>query len=62
MGLAGSVLVLSSPLRPGNEGVDVGPGLSLVAAIVGQHDGTVRLTEPQGSGATMTVRSPGIAR
>ncbi|MFF0903910.1 UNVERIFIED_CONTAM: HAMP domain-containing sensor histidine kinase [Kocuria sp. CPCC 205316] len=37
-----------------------GLGLSIVAAIVQQHDGTVRLTETPGGGATMTVRVPGI--
>ncbi|WP_255396176.1 cell wall metabolism sensor histidine kinase WalK [Kocuria sp. CNJ-770] len=39
-----------------------GLGLSIVAAIVQQHDGTVRLTETPGGGATMTVRVPGIER
>ncbi|GGG42031.1 two-component sensor histidine kinase [Kocuria dechangensis] len=39
-----------------------GLGLSIVAAIVQQHDGTVRLTETEGGGATMTVRIPGILR
>jgi two-component system OmpR family sensor kinase len=39
-----------------------GLGLSIVAAIVQQHDGTVRLTETAGGGATMTVRIPGILR
>jgi two-component system OmpR family sensor kinase len=39
-----------------------GLGLSIVAAIVQQHDGTVRLTETEGGGATMTVRIPGIVR
>ena len=39
-----------------------GLGLSIVAAIVQQHDGTVRLTETPGGGATMTVRIPGIER
>ena len=37
-----------------------GLGLSIVAAIVQQHDGTVRLTETPGGGATMTVRIPGV--
>lgn len=35
-----------------------GLGLSIVAAIVEQHDGTVRLEETPGGGATFTVRVP----
>ncbi|MGK7222717.1 ATP-binding protein [Kocuria flava] len=37
-----------------------GLGLSIVAAIVQQHDGTVRLGETPGGGATMTVRIPAV--
>ena len=35
-----------------------GLGLSIVAAIVEQHDGTVKLEETDGGGATFTVRVP----
>lgn len=35
-----------------------GLGLSIVAAIVQQHDGTVKLEETPGGGATFTVRIP----
>jgi two-component system OmpR family sensor kinase len=35
-----------------------GLGLSIVAAIVEQHDGTVKLEETPGGGATFTVRVP----
>ncbi len=35
-----------------------GLGLAIVAAIVAQHDGTVRLEETRGGGATMSIRLP----
>ena len=35
-----------------------GLGLSIVAAIIEQHDGTVKLEETEGGGATFTVRIP----
>ncbi len=35
-----------------------GLGLAIVAAIVAQHDGSVRLTETDGGGATMSIRLP----
>lgn len=35
-----------------------GLGLAIVAAIVGQHDGTVRVEETEGGGATFTIRIP----
>lgn len=35
-----------------------GLGLAIVAAIVAQHDGSVRLKETEGGGATMSVRLP----
>lgn len=35
-----------------------GLGLAIVAAIVAQHDGTVRLRETPGGGATMSIRLP----
>lgn len=35
-----------------------GLGLAIVAAIVAQHDGSVRLSETPGGGATMSVRLP----
>ena len=35
-----------------------GLGLSIVAAIIEQHDGTVRLEQTDGGGATFTVRIP----
>lgn len=35
-----------------------GLGLAIVAAIVGQHDGTVRVEETEGGGATFTIRLP----
>ncbi|GAB3527872.1 sensor histidine kinase [Arthrobacter monumenti] len=35
-----------------------GLGLAIVAAIVAQHDGTVRLEETEGGGATMSIRLP----
>lgn len=35
-----------------------GLGLAIVAAIVAQHDGTVRLRETPGGGATLSVRLP----
>lgn len=35
-----------------------GLGLAIVAAIVAQHDGTVRLRETAGGGATLSVRLP----
>ena len=35
-----------------------GLGLAIVAALVAQHDGTVRLTETEGGGATMSIRLP----
>ncbi len=35
-----------------------GLGLAIVAAIVAQHDGSVRLTETHGGGATMSIRLP----
>ncbi|MDO4897925.1 MAG: ATP-binding protein [Rothia sp. (in: high G+C Gram-positive bacteria)] len=35
-----------------------GLGLAIVAAIVGQHDGTVRVQETQGGGATFVIRLP----
>ncbi len=35
-----------------------GLGLAIVAALVAQHDGTVRLTETPGGGATMSIRIP----
>lgn len=35
-----------------------GLGLAIVAAIVAQHDGSVRLTETPGGGATMSIRLP----
>jgi two-component system, OmpR family, sensor kinase len=37
-----------------------GLGLAIVAAIVAQHDGTVRLTQTPGGGATLSVRLPWI--
>ena len=37
-----------------------GLGLAIVAALVAQHDGTVRLTETEGGGATMSIRLPFI--
>ncbi|CAL8896761.1 two-component sensor histidine kinase [Kocuria varians] len=35
-----------------------GLGLSIVAAVIEQHDGTVKLSETNGGGATFTVRIP----
>ncbi len=35
-----------------------GLGLAIVAALVAQHDGTVRLEETPGGGATLSVRFP----
>ena len=35
-----------------------GLGLAIVAALVAQHDGTVRLSETEGGGATMSIRLP----
>lgn len=35
-----------------------GLGLAIVAALVAQHDGTVRLSETEGGGATMSIRIP----
>lgn len=35
-----------------------GLGLAIVAAIIAQHDGSVRLSETEGGGATMSVRLP----
>lgn len=35
-----------------------GLGLAIVAALVAQHDGTVRLTQTPGGGATMSIRIP----
>jgi len=35
-----------------------GLGLAIVAALVAQHDGTVRLTETPGGGATLSIRIP----
>lgn len=35
-----------------------GLGLAIVAAIVAQHDGTVRLDDTEGGGATMSIRLP----
>jgi two-component system OmpR family sensor kinase len=35
-----------------------GLGLAIVAALVAQHDGTVRLLETEGGGATMSIRIP----
>jgi len=35
-----------------------GLGLAIVAALVAQHDGTVRLQETDGGGATMSIRIP----
>ncbi|NKX56224.1 sensor histidine kinase [Arthrobacter mobilis] len=35
-----------------------GLGLAIVAALVAQHDGTVRLYETEGGGATMSIRIP----
>ena len=35
-----------------------GLGLSIVAAVVDQHEGSVKLTETEGGGATFTVRIP----
>lgn len=35
-----------------------GLGLAIVAAIVGQHDGTVRVEETEGGGATFTIQLP----
>jgi two-component system OmpR family sensor kinase len=35
-----------------------GLGLAIVAALVAQHDGTVRLNETPGGGATMSIRIP----
>ncbi|MDN6201757.1 MAG: sensor histidine kinase, partial [Micrococcaceae bacterium] len=35
-----------------------GLGLAIVAAIVAQHDGSVRLTETPGGGATMSIHLP----
>jgi two-component system OmpR family sensor kinase len=35
-----------------------GLGLAIVAALVAQHDGTVRLTETPGGGATLSLRIP----
>jgi two-component system OmpR family sensor kinase len=35
-----------------------GLGLAIVAALVAQHDGTVRLRETEGGGATMSIRIP----
>ncbi|WP_313821930.1 HAMP domain-containing sensor histidine kinase [Citricoccus sp.] len=37
-----------------------GLGLAIVAAIVAQHDGTVRLEQTPGGGATMSVRMPWV--
>ncbi|QCU79497.1 HAMP domain-containing histidine kinase [Citricoccus sp. SGAir0253] len=37
-----------------------GLGLAIVAAIVAQHDGTVRLTQTPGGGATLSVRLPWV--
>ncbi len=37
-----------------------GLGLAIVAAIVAQHDGTVRLEQTPGGGATLTVRLPWV--
>ena len=35
-----------------------GLGLAIVAALVAQHDGTVRLSETEGGGATLSIRLP----
>ena len=35
-----------------------GLGLAIIAAIVAQHDGTVRLRETEGGGATFSVHLP----
>ncbi|WIB09909.1 HAMP domain-containing sensor histidine kinase [Arthrobacter sp. zg-Y820] len=35
-----------------------GLGLAIVAALVAQHDGTVRLSDTEGGGATMSIRLP----
>jgi two-component system OmpR family sensor kinase len=35
-----------------------GLGLAIVAALVAQHDGTVRLLDTEGGGATMSIRIP----
>jgi two-component system OmpR family sensor kinase len=35
-----------------------GLGLAIVAALVAQHDGTVRLEETPGGGATLSIRLP----
>ena len=35
-----------------------GLGLAIVAALVAQHDGTVRLAETEGGGATLSIRLP----
>jgi signal transduction histidine kinase len=37
-----------------------GLGLAIVAALVAQHDGTVRLEETQGGGATLSIRLPHV--
>ncbi|MFC3298340.1 Probable sensor histidine kinase TcrY [Arthrobacter agilis] len=37
-----------------------GLGLAIVAALVAQHDGSVRLEETQGGGATLSIRLPHI--
>jgi two-component system OmpR family sensor kinase len=41
-----------------DSGTGVGLGLSIVAAIVAAHDGTVHVTETPGGGATFTVHLP----
>ena len=35
-----------------------GLGLAIVAALVAQHDGSVRLEETPGGGATLSIRLP----
>ncbi|WP_308662529.1 HAMP domain-containing sensor histidine kinase [Arthrobacter sp. B1805] len=37
-----------------------GLGLAIVAALVAQHDGTVRLEETEGGGATLSIRLPHV--
>src|SRR5439155_888642 len=50
---AGQRLAAPGPARPGG-----GLGLSIVAAVVDAHQGSVRVTETPGGGATFTVELP----